>query len=109
MFAPRPVTALTSYIPFSHCFGLNVVIDGMAAIAKRSCRPFEIVGRIKRRPPICSVLDEVWPPDLMGYVPLGREWIIISAHALEVALFPFAPVHEGDVFFRKGNERVGLC
>src|ERR1700676_4169521 len=52
MLAPRAMAALAAYVPFRHLLGLNVVVDGMAAIAGGASGPLHIVGRIKLCPPV---------------------------------------------------------
>jgi hypothetical protein len=42
VFTTRAVTPLAPDVPFRYCLGLDVVVDGMATIAKRSGRPLEV-------------------------------------------------------------------
>src|SRR5438105_868905 len=62
-------------VPFRHRLGLDVVVNRMAAIAKRSSRPLHVVGGIEFRPPVGTVGGEVGTPHLVREVPLSREWI----------------------------------
>ena len=80
----------------------------MTAVAERAGRPLEIVGRIKRRPPVGAVADEIRLPHLVRDVPLRRQREIIVADLREVALLPAAAVDEGDVVLGEGDERIGL-
>lgn len=108
MQAPRPVASLTADIPFGYRFRLDVVIHRMAAIAKRTRGPLEVVRRIQGRPPVRSILDEVWPPDLVCNVPLGRQYEVVITNFFEIALLPSASVHQGDVILAECNQRIGF-
>src|ERR1700733_172185 len=52
VFAARTVTAFASDIPFGGLLAVNVVIDRVAAIARRTRRTLQIVGRVIGRPPV---------------------------------------------------------
>ena len=43
MLAPWPVAALATYVPFCDLLGVNIIIDGVAAIARWTGRPLHIV------------------------------------------------------------------
>src|SRR5581483_11364327 len=103
VFASGAVAFFAAHIPLRHPFSSYVVVDRVTAIAKRSGGPFHVVGRVQRRPPIGAIFHEIWPPDLMCDVPLFRQNKVIIADFLEIALFPSAPVNEGDVVFREMN------
>ena len=99
MPATWPVTFLAADIPLSHRFGADVVVDRVAAIAERSGRTSHVIGRIKRSPPVGIGSDLIGAPDLMGNVPLGAQRIVIIASPGEIALLPFAAIHEGNASF----------
>src|ERR1700723_2602042 len=101
MFAARAVTLLAAPIPFSDFFCLDVVIDGVASIARWSSGPLHVVGRIEWLPPIRSLRNHVRPPNLVSHIPLCAFGIIVVADLLEVTLLPDAAVDEGDVVFRE--------
>src|SRR6267142_2362796 len=118
MRAPRTVATLTADVPFRHLFGLNVVVDRMAAIAGWARGALHVVGRIERGPPIRSVRDHVGAPDFVGDVPLRRLGKIVIADLREIALLPDASVDEGDLILREflayiiggqvGSDGVGM-
>src|SRR5579872_320974 len=86
MFASGAVALFASDVPLCHLFGVDVVVDGVAAIAGWTCGPLHIVRRIKRLPPIGPLGYKIGPPDAMGNVPLRRLWKIIVSSLREVAL-----------------------
>src|ERR1700719_483104 len=104
----RAMTSLATDIPLGHGLGLDVVVHRMAAVAERPRGALEIVGRVKRRPPIGAVGDEIPAPDLMRDVPLDRQREIIVADFLEVTLLPSAAVNEGDVVLGEAKDRIRL-
>src|SRR5450759_4454113 len=93
------VALFTADIPFRHGLGLNVVVDGMAAITERPRRALHVIGWVIANPPVRMWCNHVRPPDLMRDVPLRAERIIIIASFREVPLFPLAAVDEGDIVF----------
>src|SRR6185437_3990891 len=95
-------------IPFGYRFRPDVVIHRMAAIAKRAGGALEVVWRIQGRPPVRSILYEVWPPDLVRNIPLGGQYEVIIANFFEIPLLPSASVHQSDVIPGEGNKRVGF-
>src|SRR5690349_9785417 len=107
MQASRPVASLTAHIPFGYCFHLDVVIHRMAAIAERARWALEVVWRIQGRPPVRSILYEVWPPDLVCNIPLGGQYEVIIANFFEIPLLPSASVHRSDVIPGERNKRIG--
>jgi hypothetical protein len=106
--AARAMAFLAPDIPFGHRLGTDVVIHRMAAVAQRTCRTLEIVRRIEGCPPVRARLDDVWRPDLVRDVPLHGKRKIVVADFLEIALFPFASVDEGDIVRRKWKDRIGF-
>src|SRR5581483_5618692 len=97
MFTSRPVTTLTTYIPFGYPLGVNVVSDGMAAIARWPGWAFHIVGRVILRPPIRPGADEIFAPNMILNFPLSRQRIVVVADLGEVTLLPNTAVNEGDL------------
>ena len=103
VLAARPVTPLTTDVPFRHRLVLHVVVHGMATVAERSCRALKIVRRVKCRPPIGAVGDKISPPDLVGDIPLGGEHEIVVADLLEVALLPAAAIDQRNIVLAEGQ------
>ena len=106
--ASRAVTFFASHIPLGDLLGLDIVVDGVATIAKRTCGSFKIAVWIMGSPPVCSFLNMVGKPFLLLDVPLRREHIVIVAAACEVALFPTAAIDESNIFQLKGANRVWM-
>ncbi len=52
VLAARTVAALAAHVPLGDLLGVDVVANGMAAVARGAGRPLHVVGRIKLRPPI---------------------------------------------------------
>src|SRR5262245_36654130 len=77
MLTSGPVAAFTSDIPFRYWFRPDVIVDRMTAIAERSRRPFVVVCRIERYPPIRIRLHEIGAPYLVIDVPLSGKREII--------------------------------
>lgn len=108
MGASRAVTFFAAHIPLGDPLGLDIVVDGVAAIAKRTCGSFKIAVGIMGSPPVCSLLNMEGKPFLLLDVPLRREHIVIIAAACKVALFPTAAIDEGNIFQLKGANRVWM-
>ena len=106
MFTAWPVATFAANVPLGDRFGLDVVIDRVTAVARRSCWAFEIIRRIERGPPVRSVFHEIRSPDLVCDIPLRRFREIVIPYFLEVALLPFAPVDKGNVIFGEVYERI---
>ena len=109
MDAAGPMAFFAADIPFGHGFILNVVVNGMTAIAERTGRALLIIRRVKRHPPIGVRGDHISAPDLMRDIPLCREREIIVAFLREIPLLPFTAVNEGDVVLGKFHEWIGFC
>src|SRR4029078_4898063 len=108
MFASRPVAAFTTNIPFGYLFGLGVVVNGMAAITRRSCRPLHVVRRIESRPPVTSFAgDLIRKPFVSANVPLHRQREIVLSDLREITLLPNASVHERDLVHGIRGNGVG--
>src|ERR1700757_3377417 len=93
----RAVTSLAADVPLGHGLGLDVVIHGMTAVAKRAGRALKIIRRIQWRPPVRGVGNEILAPNLVRNVPLHRQREVVVADLLEITLFPSAAIDEGDV------------
>ncbi len=89
--APGTVAALAANVPLRDLFGLNVVINRVAAVASWPGRSLEIVGRIERFPPVGSLWNKILKPLLVAHVPLRGLRKIIVADFGEIALLPNAP------------------
>src|SRR5580692_184526 len=99
MLASRAVALLAADVPLRYVFGLNIVLDRVAAVASWTGWALHVVGRIKRFPPIPSFRDKVRPPGMVGYIPLRRLGKIIVADLCEVALLPHATIDQRNIFF----------
>ena len=108
VLAPWPMAAFATHVPFGDRLGMDVVVDRVATIAKRAGRALEVVGRVKRRPPIGAVLDDVRPPRPMDDVPLRGKGEIVASELLEVALLPDAAIDKRYIVLGKMDKRVGL-
>src|SRR6266404_1429996 len=106
MLAARTVAPLAAYVPLRHLLGVNIVIDGMAAVARRRRGPLHIIRRIKRGPPIGAVRDKIRPPHFMGHVPLCWLRKIVIPDLREVPLFPDASVDQRHLLLRKLVYRI---
>ena|SRR5437867_7621437 len=95
-------------IPLGHGLGADIVVYRMAAVAQRTRRTLEVVGRIECRPPVRPGFDDIRRPDLLRDVPLHGKREIIVADFLEIALLPLASVDEGDIARREWKDRIGL-
>src|SRR5437879_12787935 len=96
---------------------MNVVVDGVAAIAGGTGGTLHIVRRIERFPPIRSFGYKVGTPNVVGDIPLRRLWKIVIADFCEVTLLPEAPVDERYLVLRElgewicgelGNDGLGM-
>jgi hypothetical protein len=99
VFAAGAVAAFATDVPLGDLFGLNIVVDGMAAIARGAGGALHVIGGIKGFPPVGALGYEIWLPDVVGDVPLSGFGEIVLADFCEVALLPDAAVNEGDVGF----------
>ena len=74
------VALLASHVPLGDLLRAHVVFNGVAAIARRSGRPLQIVPGIVRDPPVGVVRDEVPAPEFVRHVPLRSERKVVVAH-----------------------------
>src|SRR6267378_6590050 len=70
VLAAGTVAAFAANVPLDDLFGVDVVVDGMAAIAGGAGGSLHVVGRVERHPPIGSVGNKIGSPDVVGDVPL---------------------------------------
>src|ERR1700722_1025720 len=95
VFAARTVAAFAADIPLRNLLGVDVVVDGMAAVASWASGALHVVGRIEDRPPVCSAIgDVIRSPRFIGDVPLSGQRIVVVAYLGEVALLPDAAVNQ---------------
>src|ERR1700724_1663634 len=106
VLASWAVAAFAAYVPLPHLFGVDVVIDRVAAVTRRARGTLHIVRGIKWRPPIGSIGHEIRPPNVVRHIPLS--WIrkIIVSSFREVTLLPNAAVNQGDLLFRESSNGV---
>src|SRR5260370_30386459 len=96
VLASRTVAAFAADVPLRDLLGVDVVVDRVAAIAGGTGGPLEIVGRIKRRPPVGSIGHEVGPPEAIGNIPLiGFRKVVVSSFG-DLTLLPNTAVNPAD-------------
>src|SRR5690348_895860 len=118
MFAAGAMAAFAANVPLSDLLCVNVIADGMAAVAKRACGAVEVVTGIKRSPPIASGGRHlIFAPFFVYDFPLHRKREIVIADFCEVTLLPNASVDERHLVLGKlvdvvrreiGNDRVRM-
>ena len=101
VIAAGAVTLFAAHVPFRNRLGLNVVVDGMTAVAEGTSGALHVVFGIIFGPPVRPRLYVVGAPDLVSHVPLGGQREIIIAYLLKVPLLPFATVNQGDIILLK--------
>src|SRR4030081_3931792 len=94
MLAAGTVATFAADIPLQDLFGANVVVDGVATVARGAGGTLHVVWRIERFPPIRSFGHKVGTPDVVGHVPLRRLRKVVIADLGEVALLPEAAVDQ---------------
>src|SRR6266478_695399 len=94
MVAAGSVAAPAADVPLQDLLGMNVVVDGVAAIAGGAGGTLHIVWRIERFPPIRSFGYKVGTPNVVGDIPLRRLRKIVIADFCEVTLLPETAVDE---------------
>ena len=97
VLAAGAVATFAADVPLGDLFCVDVVADGMAAIAGGAGGPLHVVGGIECGPPVGAVGNEIGPPDFVGDIPLRGLRVIVVADFCEVALLPHAAVDEGDL------------
>lgn len=108
VFAAGAVAFFAADIPFGDLFGLEVVVDGVAAVAGRSGGPVEVGRAIEGNPPVGSGLDVIGKPFFLLDVPLCGLRVVVVSAACEVALLVAAAVDECYVVEGEGAEWVGV-
>ena len=108
VFAAGTVTLLTADVPLGDLFGLDVVVDGVAAIAGWTGGAIEVAGAVERGPPVCAGFDVVGQPALFGDIPLDGFGVEVVSAPGEVALFEAAAIDEGDLLDAERAERIGV-
>src|SRR5579863_7361929 len=91
------MAALASHIPLNNLFGVNIVLNGVAAIAGWPRGPLEVIWRIKTFPPVRAFGNGIRPPYFACHVPLRRLGKVVIANLGEVSLLPDASVHESNL------------
>ncbi len=77
--AAGTVAFFAAHIPLGNLVGIDVVVDGVAAIAKRAGGAVHVGVSIERDPPVGSLLDMVRKPTSFLYVPLSRQHEVVIA------------------------------
>src|SRR6185437_2484359 len=96
------MTAFATDIPFRNLLCMDVIADGMTAVAGRPGGSLHVVGRIKLRPPVSpGRWHMIRQPLMRADVPLHRQRKIIVANFGEVALLPNAAVNERNLIHGK--------
>src|ERR1700730_4740414 len=106
MRASWAMAGLAAHVPLRYLFGVNVVINGVASVARRSGGTLHIVRGIKCRPPVGSIGHEIRAPNVVRHIPLRWFRKIVVSSFREVALFPNAAVNQGDRLFRESSNVV---
>ncbi len=107
VFAAGAVAALAADVPFGNLFGVDVIADGVAAIAGGAGGALHVVWWIERLPPIRAFGDEIRTPHFMGDVPLSGLGKIVVADFREVTLLPETPIDERDLIPRELGNFIG--
>ena len=97
MLTAGTVASLTADIPRCDLLSVDVVANRMATVARRPSWSLQIVGRIKRYPPVGAITDEVLTPSVILDLPLSRQREIIVSDFRKISLFPKTTVDEGDL------------
>src|SRR5580704_13608698 len=108
VFAARTVATFAADVPLADLFGVNVVANGVAAVARGACGALHIASWIERGPPISSsVWHMIGTPGLIPHVPLGWKRIVVISHFGEVALLPLASIDKGNLVPGKRCNSIG--
>src|SRR5258708_8602091 len=100
VLAAGAVAAFAADVPLGDFFGVDIVADGVAAVAGGAGGPLHIVGRIERHPPVSAVGNEIGAPDFVDDVPLRGFGVIVIATFGEVTVLPGAAVDGRDRILR---------
>src|ERR1700757_1705823 len=107
VFAAGAVAAFAADVPLGDFFGVDVVADGVAAIAGGAGGGLHVVGGRERHPPIGAVGNEIGAPDFVDDIPLRAFRKIVVADFREVALLPDAAVDERNLVPGELSDFVG--
>ena len=92
MLATGTVAAFAADVPFGDLLGVDVVVDGVAAIAGRVGRALEIASGIERCPPIRSgVWDVLLQPLFVADIPLNGKRVVVVADFVKYRCFHLLP------------------
>lgn len=97
VLASGPMAPLTADIPLCDLLGVDVVAHRMAAIASGPCRPLQVVGRVKRRPPVRPRANEILTPFVIRDLPLSRQREVVISNFCKISLLPKTAVNERDL------------
>ena len=106
--AAGAVALFAADVPLGDLVGVDVVVDGVAAVAERAGGALHVGVGVEGRPPVGALLDVIGEPAFFCDVPLRGEDEVVVADFGEVALLVAAAVDEGDLVEREGDERVGV-
>ena len=106
--AAGAVAFLAADVPLGDLMSVDVVVDGVAAVAQGAGRSLHVALAVVGNPPVGSLLDVVGQPALFVDVPLCGKHEVVLADFGEVTLLIAAAVDEGDLFQVKGDERIGV-
>src|SRR6202030_4322921 len=69
VLASGTVALFAADVPLCDRLGLDVVVDGMAAVTKRTGRTVRVIRWVELRPPVSSLLRIVGAPYLVRHIP----------------------------------------
>jgi hypothetical protein len=95
--AAGTVALLAAYIPLGDLFCLDVVVNGVTAVAGRSGGTVEVCGSVVRHPPIGARLYVIREPPVLLDIPLRWKREVIVSALGEIALLESPPIGERDV------------
>src|SRR5580692_9223380 len=108
VFAAWTVASFATDVPLGHLFGVDVITDGVAAVAGRSGWTLHVVGWVVRGPPVCSgVWYVIGSPCFIADVPLSGKWIVVISYFRKVALLPLAAIDKRDLVLGKPCYGIG--
>jgi hypothetical protein len=78
VLAAGAMAPVAADVPFRDLLGVEVVVNGVAAIASWPCRPLHVVRKIKGCPPVGACIgDVIFEPLLIADVPLRGERVVV--------------------------------
>lgn len=105
--ASRAMAFFAPDIPFGDGLGLDVVIDGVAAVTEGAGRTLRVRLGIKLSPPVGAGGRIVRAPNLVHDIPLRIQRKVVITDFLEISLFPLSAVNKRDIVLLKGEQ--GIC